>query len=278
MGPVEALMLLGSLLPLALLIGAVVVLLGVPAPDVAARSVAVRAGRAGPPPTTLRAAIVRSRAWSGLGLAVGLVAGVASPRGSALAGAVAGFLIGAAAAAAAPRRAPVGSERVASLIPRRVEDYVAARALHALRAVAVACAAIATAGAVLPSRPAFEPDRGTWLLYGCAALVVALLVEVAARRIVARPQYAATPDDMGVDDMVRSFSVHALVGSGLALVLLLLAAAAWNAGVASDVQVLRWSLPVVGGLALLSAPVVWVRVARRFEGVGRAPAQASASA
>lgn len=277
MGPVELVMLLGALVPVLLLVGAVVLLLWIPGPDVAARAAAGRAGLVGPAPQPLRRAVLRSRRWSGAGLAVGIAAGALPTRGSALAGAVTGFLLGAAAAAAAPRPAPTGSQRVASLVPRRLDEYISAAPVQALRAAALLCAAVAAAGALLPSRPAFALDAASWLLLGCAPAVVALLVEAGARRIVLRAQYAATPDEVRVDDVVRSFSVHALVGSGLALVLLLLASSAWNAGASSDVQLLRWSLPVLGVLALLAAPIAWVRIARRFEGLGRTAAPALAS-
>lgn len=277
MGPVEGVMLLAAVVPLVLLGAAVVVLLRSPAPERAAEVLAARAGVQGTAVQTVHRAVLRSRTWSGAGLGIGLLAGATPLPGTALAGAVGGFLLGSAAAAAVPQPVPPGSRRVASLTPRRVEDYVGTRVLGAMRLTALACAGIAAAATALPSRPAFRTGDATWVLVGGGALVVALLVELAARRVVGRPQLAATPDDVRADDAIRSFSVHALVGSGLALVLLLLATAAWNAGVASDVQVLRWALPWLAVLALVTAPVLWVRVARRLDGVARTTAPAGAA-
>lgn len=198
---------------------------------------------------------LRRLAWArGIGCSVGWIAGSLTP---VLFGPVGGVVLGYIASTllaevTSPTRLGAG---VASLAPRRLEDYVPRPAVSAIRLIAMAVVGIA----VLPLFVSHHPMGGDAvpLVAGIAAAiaVAGLLGEATARWVVARRQLAGSAELLAVDDALRSTSAHLLVASVLALELLGLGAVA--AGTASAVAppVLRWAMLFVALAAVISAVV-----------------------
>jgi hypothetical protein len=106
-----------------------------------------------------------------------------------------------------------GRAPAAVLAPRTADRYLSRVARSALPASTILCAVLA-AVAVLGGTAWV---RATLLLAG--ALVVAALVRLARRHVLTRAQPLAPPDELAADNAIRSGSLHALAGSGTALVL-----------------------------------------------------------
>ena len=147
---------------------------------------------------------------------------------------------------AIPRGAPRASSR------RELEAYLPRRLLLAQRAlgVAVVLGVIVTGLVPYPS-PASEPDWSA-LVPGAAFFgAFAAGLEALERWIVRRPQPFTSPSLVAADDAIRAQSVHALAGSGLALLLVALAASSPCSAV-SDLDVLSWTmwLPALAAFVL----------------------------
>ena len=182
----------------------------------------------------------RSRLSRTVGGAVPFVAGTATPalwaatRGLpapwplALFGArswLAGYLAGVLVAEYRWARPRTGVVRSAALVPRRLGDYLPVRVVAGMRLAALATVALVPLLAWGPLTPAPVRElvvggRGGALATAALAVAVAAAVELAVRRLVGRPQPAADPEALAVDDALRSTSVHAVAGAGLAIVLL----------------------------------------------------------
>lgn len=138
-----------------------------------------------------------------------------------------GYMLGAAAAEVWALRPQPGKVRTASLTPRKVTDYVPKFAVVALRAVPVASVLLTASWPLIPKRtggPVFEgvpnsPNFDSVIGWTVASVVLAILIEVTARRVVNRPQPIASEELVVVDDAIRSTSLHCLAGAGLALLL-----------------------------------------------------------
>jgi hypothetical protein len=134
-----------------------------------------------------------------------------------------GYLVGAVVAELtrpSGRRQPV---RGAALVPRRLADYVPAWMPWTARGLAAAIVVLAQfnhaddAGGSdpWPLRPSF--------IAAFAAVAVTVLIEVALRVVVRRPQPVASTAELSVDDALRSSSVHRIAGAGMAALMFLLA-------------------------------------------------------
>lgn len=130
----------------------------------------------------------------------------------------AGWFVGALIAEARLSRTPSDQRRHASLQPRDVSMYLpAASRLAVPAALAVSLATgLLTLALVLLGRGA---DGRLALVAQAAALAVAGVVTAVGRQILTRPQPVLAPDQLAADDAIRSRSLHALAGSGTALVL-----------------------------------------------------------
>jgi hypothetical protein len=144
-----------------------------------------------------------------------------------------GYLLGAAAAEAWAFRPEPGARRAASLSPRRVTDYVPRYAVVTLRVTTIAIVLLAAAWRFIPldsvprrTAVLHRPDLAFVLSWTAAALVIWVLVEGTARRIVRRPQPITSQELVAADDAIRSTAMHGLIGAGLALVLGILSAGA----------------------------------------------------
>ena len=165
-----------------------------------------------------------------------------------------------------PRPHPA-TVRSAALAPRRLVDYLPAWVIAAQRLTALATVALVAAVAWLPVTPAAAGLHGALLTGREGALANAavavgsvLAVESLLRRVVRRPQPVTTAESLAVDDALRSTSIHAAAGAGLAVVLLtlslqldLLAASTRIHPAASAAAWLTWA----GVAAALAS---WVRV------------------
>jgi hypothetical protein len=136
---------------------------------------------------------------------------------------VLGWLIGASWAEYRLTR-PVAAEQVASLTPREVRDYLSPR-LYAAPAVAAVLVVLLAAGGLLapaPDDPLHPLPPTAGLVIGAVgAVVIAALILLAVRSVVARRQPIGPPDVVAADDAIRASAVHNLAGGGTAAILLI---------------------------------------------------------
>ncbi|MEX2554957.1 MAG: hypothetical protein WEB06_04940 [Actinomycetota bacterium] len=139
-----------------------------------------------------------------------------------------GYLLGAAAAEVWALRPQRGSVRSASLSPRSINDYVPRLAVLFVRLVPVMTVAALVIAPTMTYQfgpgPEFGgPDAarewGALIGWTIGSIVLAILVEVTARRIVRRPQPITSENLVAADDAIRSTSLHCLIGAGLAMML-----------------------------------------------------------
>ena len=157
-----------------------------------------------------------------------------------------GYLVGCLWSELALTRAPAGTRRAASLVTRRLSDYLPSRmrvAQVVLPLVAAALGVLATVahtwhqeppagspGAVSPDGLVTVSSHATnQLLYSGAraaavlAPLIMLVVWLAQRYLIRRPQPVVDQSLVAADDALRSSSVHLLGASGMAAVCLLIA-------------------------------------------------------
>jgi hypothetical protein len=162
-----------------------------------------------------------------------------------------GYLLGALAAEVSLVRPRDPARRAASLVPRELDDYLPRRLLLAQRALGVAVVLGVLALALVPYPSSFATPDWPGLVGGAAffgAFSVAL--ELVERWIVRRPQPFTDASLVAADDAIRAQSVHALAGSGLAL-LLLGCSGVFAVLPGSDVGLLRWMwLPALAAFVL----------------------------
>jgi hypothetical protein len=184
-----------------------------------------------------------------------------------------GYLVGAV-AAELTRRRPQGL-RAAALAPRRLADYLPAWMLWAERAVAVAVVALAPLARQASTGTPWTKNSGVTAI---AAIGVAILVEIALRVMVRRPQPVVTTGELAIDDALRSTSIHRAAGAGLAALLFLLPSQLGNLTLSGPWRAITGGFGLVCyGLAIgcwkdLTSPLWWP--IRRGLGPGpRPPAQ-----
>ena len=132
-----------------------------------------------------------------------------------------GYLAGAVWAEVSLARPLAADRRQASLVPRELYDYLPRRLLYVQRALG----ALAVLGIVLVGVLPFDPSRAaepSWgeLLAGAGVIAAFTAgLEHLERWLVRRAQPYTSASMTAADDAIRSQSVHALAGSGLALLL-----------------------------------------------------------
>jgi protein-S-isoprenylcysteine O-methyltransferase Ste14 len=163
-----------------------------------------------------------------------------------------GYLVGALCAEVTLARPRDRTRHSASLVPRRLEDYLPRRLMLAQRALGVAVVlGIVITGLVPYPSPASVPDWTAQLTGVVVFGAFAVALEALERWIVRRPQPFTSPSLVAADDAIRAQSVHALSGSGLALLLAALSGL-FAVVTASDVEILRWTmwLPALAAFVL----------------------------
>jgi hypothetical protein len=137
-----------------------------------------------------------------------------------------GYLAGATVAELTRRRPGAQPIRGAALVPRRLGDYIPTWMLVTYRGLALVALALTPAAARpvpgLPPPPGAITRAAEAVASGIAAIAIVALVEVALRSMVGRRQPVATPDELAVDDALRSTATHRTAGAGLAALLFLL--------------------------------------------------------
>lgn len=174
-----------------------------------------------------------------------------------------GYLLGAVAAELTFTR-PSAKLPAASLEPREVAAYLPTALRTTLRISAGAGLVLVPLFVVLPHREsemARVETLPTAILISMILIVLAG-VELLQRFIVARPQPAVDVDLLRADDAVRSASLHALAGAGIALELVIVSVEIAAIGSVSDVQLLRWTLPWIALACFLSSLAAWMHVTR----------------
>lgn len=192
----------------------------------------------------------------------GAVVGIVLPLGTQLPGAemIGGYLIGAVLAEWKHPRLAGEKQPTASLVPRSVNDYLPSFVVPVLRSSMAGAALLGAAYFWGPERSSVT-DLGVG--FGAAFAAAMLLppgIEMLLRKIVGRSQPSGDPQLIAVDDAMRSSSLHAVGGAGLALVMLLLGGMLWAVGLTSDLDAIRWILPITGVAVAILGMVVWFKL------------------
>ncbi len=221
----------------------------------------------------IRSYIARTRVLRAVGAAVGVLTPVLYsaftertlpvPFDFGLFDALVGYLVGAVIAEITVRR-PMAEVRTASLVRRVVADYLPAGYTITMRASAAIALVLIPLFRTLPQRESdvAQVEMLPAILAGSMILVVLVGVEFLQHYLVGRPQPAVEADLLAADDAIRSASVHALAGAGIALELLIVSVELTAIGLVSDIQVLRWTLPLIGLLAFGGSLGAWMRLTR----------------
>ena len=176
-----------------------------------------------------------------------------------------GYLLGAVIAELTIKR-PKADEPSASLIPRELSDYVPTGFITALRLSALVALALVPLYRLLPARQNLVDlnDFPREIVIVPTILLIGLGVELLQRYIVARSQPAVDSDLVNADDAIRSASVHALAGAGIALEWLLISGQLVNLAVVSTLDLLRWTLPVLAVVSFGIAIGSWIHLTKPF--------------
>jgi hypothetical protein len=174
---------------------------------------------------------------------------------------IGGYLVGVVAAELTQARVRPDGPASASLVPRRLSDYISPRVMVAMRAVSATVVLVALAYTFLPIRmvAAEHGARPLWIATGIA-VALELAVEQILRIIVKKPQPATSRDVLAADDAIRSASIHATAGATIAALLLILAAGSFVLGIESSVSAVHWVVPFVGLACVVAAFVTWARM------------------
>ena len=160
-----------------------------------------------------------------------------------------GYLVGALCAELTVTRRTESASRSASLVPRALADYLPRRLVSEQRALGCAVALGVLALGAVPYEPSVT--RPTWLglLTGaCVFAGFAVVLEALERWLVRRPQPFTDASRVAADDAIRAQSVHALAGSGLALLWISLSGV--SVGIAaSGVPLLIWTTGPLAAIA-----------------------------
>lgn len=193
--------------------------------------------------------------------------------------AAAGYLAGAVIAEAALSRPERTLPRAASLQPRTLEQYLPGYAMWSQRIVPALAVALVPFYGALEARP-FIPRTSLPRFAGTAAVIVVLAfaLEVVERMVVRRAQPVVAPEVLRADEAIRSSSIHAMAGAGIALQLMGLSYQLSQLGSATSGGALNWTFGLLSILTLGLAITSWIdlghpkswRVQRRAWQEGRA--------
>lgn len=114
---------------------------------------------------------------------------------------------------------------VASLHERRPDLYVSRSAITVLWSVPLLCIALVPAYFLVADQPHINSRFGIVASAAFGGLALAMVVRRLMLHVVLRPQPAMSDELEQVDNAMRSWSLHAIVGSAVALALILLSVA-----------------------------------------------------
>ncbi len=175
-----------------------------------------------------------------------------------------GYLLGAVIAEVSFRR-PRGELPSASLVPRSVTDYLARWYRIALGLGAGVGVVAAIWYETIPGRETSGPGAPPSLIVLLVMILGTwLTVELLQRYIVARPQPAVNVDLLRADDAIRSASIHALAGAGLALELIVASVVLGEIAATYENGVTTWSLGVAAVVLFGCGLGSWVHLTRPF--------------
>ena len=177
--------------------------------------------------------------------------------------ALVGYLVGVVFAELTFKR-PRADVPAAALSPRDLIAYLPSAWTKTLRATALVALMLVPALYTLPRRERLveSAELLPWWMLVTMIVSVVLGVELLQRFIVRRPQPAVQDDLVEADDAIRSASVHALAGAGIALQLVIVSVEIMGIGMVSDLQILRWTLPWIGVLCAVAALASWMHITR----------------
>lgn len=221
----------------------------------------IRVTPASGPMVVRRLARVRSaRTIGGLaGALLGGAAGLFGLRFNVVFAIAIGYLLGAVVAELPSRRDRTNARRpAASLVPRRLRDYVPRWFVVAPVPIVAVTLVIEVAAAAGARRPNLGDDAAWHGFVGVSAMILASVLTLAtARTILYRRQPYTTPEMVSADDALRAASLHCVCGGGVAIVAMIGSTSLWSVAVRSDVQLLRWITPWLGLALMFSAYVAW---------------------
>lgn len=204
--------------------GALLVLLAIPFQPVNRARVAKLARRQSLPITVANGPIVigylaTTRRWRGTGMLLTVLGGLlhAGLTRSSFDGGVpalfTGWFVG---AVIAEWRVSVhtsgAGRRQASLVPRRLSDYLPAHARFAVLIAFLLLLAVEFAGLLS------DPGKLELIGWLTLTLTTAAVVVAVGRHILSRPQPVAADDVLAADEAIRSRSLHVLAGAALAII------------------------------------------------------------
>ena len=170
-----------------------------------------------------------------------------------------GYLLGAIVAELPSRRDRVAaSHPAATLVPRRLSDYVPLWIVAAPPVVMVVTIAIDVVAAVGSQRPNVGYNTAWRGGVGIGAMMLASVLTLGTvRMILYRRQPYTTAEMVSADDALRAASLHCVCGGGFAIVAAIASASIWSAVVLSDVQLLRWIAPWIAFALGIAALFAW---------------------
>jgi hypothetical protein len=201
----------------------------------------------------------RTRRYRSLGGVLGWMLGLTVPVLGAFAAkevwAIGGYLAGALLAELRTASAPPSGPRTASLVPRRVADYVSPTARFVLPVLSALALAVLAFRVRYPLGDAEALDAR---LIAVSVALLAAVVTLVRRHIVARPQRVALAELVAADDAVRASSMQTITGAGAALLCLAIVSALDGVDRAAVPDPFGWLLS--GGMAVfpLLATVSWL--------------------
>ena len=150
-----------------------------------------------------------------------------------------GYLVGALYAEISLRR-PSGGR--AAALPRQLSDYLRPLLLRGQMVLGVVLT-VASIGAIAAdgTYDVLGRTRIPLVVAGVAGLVGTPVLLVVEGWLVRRPQPVLSPAQLAADDAIRSQSVQSIVASGMGMQLAILSVPL-GAMMASDVQILRWTM------------------------------------
>jgi hypothetical protein len=146
----------------------------------------------------------------------------------------------------------------ASLQERRPDMYVPKSAITVLWSVPLLCIALVPAYLLLADQPHIHSRLGIVVAASFGGLGLAVVIRQLILHVVLRPQPAVSDELQQVDNAMRSSSLHAIVGSAVALELILLSVATSELQAALEAEYQHSRIDLVSVVTLGSLALAFV--------------------